>query len=61
MAWQQCIIEPSVKVEVMKNYLNGGNSWVDGHQCRGSCEYLDGAFKIEFTQMNAWKHTFFSQ
>lgn len=59
MAWQQLIIEPSVKVEVMKNYLNGGKCWVGGHQCRASCVYLDGAFKIESTQMNEWKYTFF--
>lgn len=40
--------------------LNEGNCWVNDHKCRASCEYLDEAFKIEFTQLNSWKYTFFS-
>lgn len=46
MAWQQHVVEPSVKVEVIKNHLNGENSCIESHQCRASCEYLDETFNI---------------
>jgi len=45
----------------MEKYLIRENSYADGQQCRASREYLDSAFKTEFTQMNLGKCTFFSQ
>lgn len=31
----------SVKLIIIKNYLNRQNCWIDSHQCRASWEYLD--------------------